>query len=251
MFCREGEGAVSFSVFVQACRVRRFGQDFVLVTGSRSAPAGCELVEIHGEHDAERFLRDLCREHDNLRALEELANQSLLGRSAVAGGAAATIDFDFDIDFAGYGPAMLTSSIKGAKRDEALIYVRTAATPSQNAQAQSGAELCGKPIVNIVAYRVKTGDTLDAIAIGYGITRDDLTMFNFGTTDQKEIDERLRRDVGSRRDSKTGCVELCSDDEPGVIYVPKPLRLQGLRLDTLHIVRVARAKEPKIFPMSV
>ena len=155
-----------------------------------------------------------------------------------------------DVDFEGYGPAEVTSSIKGAKLDEALTYVRTAATPSHNAQDLGDAELSGKPVISVIKYKVRIGDTLDAIAKGYGITRDDLALFNFGTTDQKNVDKRLMMDVGCRRNRTSKRVEMSSSDKPGIIYVPKPLRLPGLALNKLHIVRVTKARKTKSFSFS-
>ena len=153
-----------------------------------------------------------------------------------------------DIDFDGYGPATLTSSIKGAKRDEALVYVRTAATPSHNAKDLGDADLNGKPLVSILEYRVRTGNTFDGIAKGYGMTNDDLALFNFGTTDADEVDKRLCSEVGARRNPTTKRVELSSDSKPGIIYVPKPLRLLGMSLDRLHIVRISKATGRRVLP---
>jgi hypothetical protein len=63
---------------------------------------------------------------------------------------------------------------------------------------------------------VRTGDTLDAIAQGYGITRDELALFNWGTTNADEIDQRLRREVGCRRHPMRIPVKLdsCSGVKP-------------------------------------
>ncbi len=321
---------MTFGSLDQTCHLRRFGQELVFVGERGAPPPGYELIKSDGEHAAERFVRDLCREPQNLRALEKLAGGSLLGQSAVSGGEATTIDFvarawargeyrlygaprpeakepekepvdvappvinrvreksflsvrlvvdatddpvsdvqliaefpnrskkeaktdrggRIDVDFEGYGPATLLTSIKDAKQGESLVYVRTAATPSHGAKDPGDAELTGKPLVNIVKYRVRTGDTLEAIAKGYGITKDDLVMFNFGTTDEDEVDQRLFYEVGCRRRRADQRVVMDSTDQPGIIYVPKPLRLPGLALNTLHIVRVTLASREGAFVFS-
>ena len=322
-----------FSGFGQTCRLRQFGRELVLTVGSGSIPSDCQLIESGTESCAVRFLRELCRDHRNLHELEKLANGSLLGRSAVTGGEAATVEFvarkwacgeyklygahspggqgvseeqpvvekatpvyniireksflsvrlvadasdesisgvkliaefpnrskkeattdrggRIDIDFDGYGPATLTSSIKGAKLNDTLVYVRTAATPSPNAKDLGDAELNGKAIASIAEYRVRTGDTLDLIAKGYGITKDDLTLFNFGTTDADEVDRRLFFEVGCKRNAATKRVEMSADSKPGIVYIPKPLRLPGMSLNKLHIVRLTKDSKDGAFRFSL
>lgn len=71
------------------------------------------------------------------------------------------------------------------------------------------------------AYQVKTGDSLQTVARGYGISEEDLENYNFKTVNPAEINWYLRRNVG--------CVQATHDQKnwmftsaarPGIIYLP-------------------------------
>lgn len=96
-------------------------------------------------------------------------------------------------------------------------------------------------IAKIRPYRVRTGDTLESIGERFGLARDEILQFNFGTTDRMKVRRMLAREVGCTwRDLKTGDFVFRSEDEPGILYLPEPFRAEGQRTDNDYVVRVKR-----------
>ncbi len=103
----------------------------------------------------------------------------------------------------------------------------------------------GLALVEVAEHRVVSGDTLDSIAELYGVTADEITEFNWGTTDPDEVQRSLGSEVGcSRRDADTGDFVFSDDDEPGVVIVPLPFERTAKQTDTRHILKVKRLTVP-------
>jgi len=146
------------------------------------------------------------------------------------------------------GDCVVSSDVKGAKRAEAVLLA--GAPPS--APAAGGDKPKGGAsykLVKVERYKVKTGDTLDALAKSVNVTWKELAQFNWGTDKPKEINKHLRWDVGCTKKSGDNYVFDDSDD-PGIIMLPKPVQLEaptGERL-TLGVEKAARSR-PWIFSL--
>jgi hypothetical protein len=108
-------------------------------------------------------------------------------------------------------------------------------------------------ITAVQRHRVRTGETLASIAERYDMTADELTKFNFGTTDKDEVQRLLIREVGCRhRDLSTGQVVLSDKDKPGILYVPTPFRAPGQMTDHDYVIRVHQVQptpRPYVFSL--
>lgn len=108
-------------------------------------------------------------------------------------------------------------------------------------------------IARVLRHRVRDGDTLASIAEQHGLGVDELTQFNFGTSEPREVSAALSRLVGARkRNLRTGEVVLSSLDRPGVLFVPQPFEAPGQASDHDYVIRVSRlAHEPPPFVLSL
>jgi hypothetical protein len=96
-------------------------------------------------------------------------------------------------------------------------------------------------IVVVDEHKVATGETFDTIAEKHGTTAAKLKHFNFGTTDDKEVQRHLAREVGTTlRNLKTGEYAFSSQDVPGILYVPREWQVSGQVTDRDHVIRVRR-----------
>lgn len=92
-------------------------------------------------------------------------------------------------------------------------------------------------------HRVRTGDTLGSVARQHGLEEQALVRFNFGTTDEAEVQRLLAREVGCRTvDFATGAYVLTDADRPGLLYVPVPFVAEGQRTDNDYVLRVHRVR---------
>jgi LysM repeat protein len=107
-------------------------------------------------------------------------------------------------------------------------------------------------ISEITVHKVKTGETLEGLAKANGLTRQMLAHFNWGTSKPDEINTRLRFSVGCTKKTKDRKNYVFDDsDNPGLIYIPKPVRLENLSTKKTHILRVRKLPvESKIFIFS-
>ncbi len=96
-------------------------------------------------------------------------------------------------------------------------------------------------VAEIEEHRVQTGETLDSLARGAGMTWQQLAEFNFGTSDPDEVNQHLRDKVGTTTTAPDGVnVMFTSQDDPGIILIPRPWNQTGLATNQEHVVR-ARA----------
>jgi hypothetical protein len=85
---------------------------------------------------------------------------------------------------------------------------------------------------------VKKGETLDGLAKGAGMTWKELAKFNWGTDLPGEINQHLRDDVGCTKKTSDGANYVFDDsDDPGIVYIPKPWKQQGLATAKTHVFK--------------
>jgi hypothetical protein len=100
-------------------------------------------------------------------------------------------------------------------------------------------------IAVVIRHRVRTGETLDGLANAHDLTWQDLARFNFGTEDPKRVNQLLRSQVGCRHKTADWKNYVFDDsDSPGVVYIPKALRLGGMGTGQAHVLRVLPVKRP-------
>lgn len=105
----------------------------------------------------------------------------------------------------------------------------------------------GRLIAEIAAHKVQTGETLDSVARGAGLTWQELARFNWGTSVPKQINDHLRDEVGCTKKTQDGHNYIfTSDDDPGIVYVPRPWEQTGLATDRTHVVRVRNVKPKEL-----
>jgi hypothetical protein len=97
-------------------------------------------------------------------------------------------------------------------------------------------------IANIDEHQVQTGETLKSIADANGYSWQDLAEFNWGTRAPDEINRHLRDDVGCTVKTRDGFnYQFTSEDEPGLIYIPRQWSQSGLPTERTHVIRVRLA----------
>lgn len=96
-------------------------------------------------------------------------------------------------------------------------------------------------LAEIVAHRVTPSDSLASLARSVDISWQDLTRFNWGTSEPDRINEALRLKVGSHTPTADGRNLSFSDtDHPGLVFLPRGFRKEGLATETVHTFRVIR-----------
>jgi hypothetical protein len=146
------------------------------------------------------------------------------------------------------------SLIDGATLSNSVAMVRTGGPWSGQKPAKAGTKskaTSERVLVKVTEHRVIDGETMDNVAEMYDLTADDLSQFNWETTDPAEVQQRLEISVGCTRKDEGGKFVFSRDDDPGILYVPRPVALSGLAVDQSHILRVKRARRPQPFSFSV
>lgn len=112
--------------------------------------------------------------------------------------------------------------------------------PASSAPGEQPApRIRGVRIAEIEEHRVQTGETLETLAAGAGITWQELARFNWDTDDPDQINHHLRDDVGCTRRTADGRNYVFdSSDDPGIVYIPRAWTQAGLATDQEHTVRV-------------
>lgn len=145
------------------------------------------------------------------------------------------------------GSCLVVSDLKGAKRSDALavVYLGSSlpdAKPVPEDPASAKKKKKNPPrrrIGRVDLHRVKTGDTLASLAEKVGMTWQELAKLNWDTDDPKEINRRLRWDVGCTKRTADGTNYRFDDsDDPGLVLLPLPLS-SHLQTGFKHVLQVA------------
>jgi hypothetical protein len=167
----------------------------------------------------------------------------------------ATTDDDGKIELSDLTPGRVkvASSIEGATLKETLAFVKAGILPALQPAGQKRRRkktVSGKYIAKLVSHKVSDGETLESIAESYGLTADAIAKFNWGTTDPEKIQSHLLIDVGCTKKDDSGKFVLSSEDDPGVIYIPRPLEMDWVALEQRHIWRVKKLPDPRLYLFS-
>ncbi|MBZ4416618.1 LysM domain-containing protein [Myxococcus sp. RHSTA-1-4] len=152
------------------------------------------------------------------------------------------------------GSVSVLSLIEGATLSNSVALVRTGGPWSGQKPTKAGTKsqaTSQRVLVKVTEHRVIDEETLENVAEMYGLTADALAQFNWGTTDPEQIQRRLEISVGCTRKDEGGKYVFSRDDDPGILYVPRPVALTGLAVDQSHILRVKRARRPRPFSFSI
>jgi hypothetical protein len=117
------------------------------------------------------------------------------------------------------------------------------ASPSQSSSQSSGG---AKPIVaHVEAHKVRKGESIDSLAKANGLTWQELSKFNWGTSVPDEINEHLRDEVGCTKKTADGNNYVFDDsDDPGIVFIPTVWKEESLASGQNHTVRVAAPSSP-------
>ncbi|MFO0587366.1 MAG: LysM peptidoglycan-binding domain-containing protein [Polyangiaceae bacterium] len=138
------------------------------------------------------------------------------------------------------GTCDATSPLKSPKLPHTLTFMGTGETAGGKKDPDDEPIAPGNYVVSAIEqYKVKKGDTLKSIADKAGITEQDLAVFNFGTSDKDAVNTAIRARVGSKTlgpDKKTYVFD--DADKPGIVYVPKEWKQDGLATEKTHSMRL-------------
>ncbi|GMU81658.1 MAG: hypothetical protein AMXMBFR47_15290 [Planctomycetota bacterium] len=97
-------------------------------------------------------------------------------------------------------------------------------------------------LAHVDEHKVRTGETLASIAASAGMRWQDLALFNWGTANPDEINRHLADDVGCTLKTPDGFnYVFTSEDEPGIVSIPRPWAVTGLATEQTHVIRVKLA----------
>ena len=104
------------------------------------------------------------------------------------------------------GRVDITSTIDGATLAETLAFAKAGVlkTLDSGKKRRRRKAPSGKFLARISEHKVSDGETLESIAETYSLTVDQLTKFNWGTTDPEEIQRHLFIDVGCTTKDDSG-----------------------------------------------
>ena len=143
------------------------------------------------------------------------------------------------------GACRVSSPVAGVTREQTLAFVALGerdaidTTPVEEAGSTGmrGENLC---IAEITEHKVKTGESLASIAKTNNMPWQALAEFNWGTSDPDEINAHLRDDVGCTVKTLDGYNYLLrSEDEPGLLFIPRPWLRTDMATRQTHTIRVA------------
>jgi hypothetical protein len=141
------------------------------------------------------------------------------------------------------------SPLKGARLQRTLGFVAMGDQP-RTPRADDGIQRADPPtplnaephaewIAEVRAHHVQTGESLDGIARANDFTWQELAEFNWDTREPDQINEHLRDDVGCTAKTHDGFnYSFRSEDQPGIIYIPRPWAVGGLATEQTHTIRV-------------
>ncbi|MEP0846978.1 MAG: LysM peptidoglycan-binding domain-containing protein [Phycisphaerae bacterium] len=97
-------------------------------------------------------------------------------------------------------------------------------------------------IAHVDEHRVQTGETLESVARQYAYSWRELAEFNWDTSNPDAVNRHLRDDVGCTQKTLDGFnYRFTSEDEPGLIYIPRTWSQSGLATEHTHVIRVRLA----------
>jgi len=141
------------------------------------------------------------------------------------------------------GTADLRSNVRSARLDLSAVAVGWGTQPIKKEKTPTSDE--DPPIrylLEILDYRVRNGDTPASVADRANMSWDELAYFNWGTKVPEEVKRHLAAAVGCRKKAADGSFIFSSDDQPGIIRIPKSFSKDGLRTDEKNVLRVRRAQ---------
>ncbi|WNG38481.1 LysM peptidoglycan-binding domain-containing protein [Archangium violaceum] len=152
------------------------------------------------------------------------------------------------------GRVKVAAAIEGATLKETLAFVKAGILPAMQPVGKTRRRrkkgVSGRFLARLVSHKVADGETLESIAETYETTVDALAQFNWGTTDPEKIQSHLLIDVGCTLKDDSGKFVLSSEDDPGLIYIPRPLEMDWVPLEQRHIWRVKKLPEPRLYLFS-
>ena len=135
---------------------------------------------------------------------------------------------------------------KGAEIPTTMNFVTMGDKPSgKNEAGPVPAKTSTLRVLEVEDRKVKTGDTLDSLAAGAKITKNDLTTFNFQTNDPAQVNEQVGLVVGSTKTDAGGMYQLDSADKPGILRLPKKFEQTGLATGKRHVIRTVAVPDVK------
>jgi hypothetical protein len=150
------------------------------------------------------------------------------------------------------GRITVSSVLDGAILGQTLVFVKAGILPSyqqEPSRQRRGAD-SELFLARVLEHKVSDGDTLESIAEAHELTVDQLTKFNWGTTEPDQIQRRLLIDVGCTVRDDSGKFVLTAQDNPGILYIPRPLVMDWMALEQRHIWRVKRVSKRRIYLLS-
>lgn len=139
------------------------------------------------------------------------------------------------------GRVIVTSVLDGAILAKTRMFVKAGVLPSyqkdENANRRSKGANSELFLVRVIEHKVSDGETLEGIAEAHELTVEQLTQFNWGTTDPAQIQRRLLIEVGCKTRDESGNFVLTSRDNPGILFIPRPLVMDWMALEQRHIWR--------------
>lgn len=149
------------------------------------------------------------------------------------------------------GRIEVVSVIDGATLDETLAFVKSGAGSAPQKQGSaSGQKPSGRFLARLIQHKVSDGETLESVAENYGLTKNQLAQFNWGTTDPKEIQKHLFLDVGCTMTDGGGKFVLSRHDDPGLLYIARPVELSLMASGPRQVLRVGKVPAPPAFVFS-
>lgn len=141
-----------------------------------------------------------------------------------------------------------------ARIERSVDFVAISPTPVEPAPPNAPPpNLSSATLAEIEAHKVQTGETIDSLARGANLTWQQLSLFNWGTSVPEQINEHLRDEVGCTKKTADGYnYVFTSDDDPGIVFIPRVWEQSGLATEVEHVVRVRKVsvqRELFIFSM--
>lgn len=150
------------------------------------------------------------------------------------------------------GRITVSSVLDGATLGQTLVFVKAGVLPSYQQEPGRRRRKANSELFlgRVLEHKVSDGDTLESIAKAHELTVDQLTKFNWETTDPEQIQSRLLIDVGCTVRDDSGKFVLTGQDNPGILYIPRPLVMDWMALEQRHLWRVKRASKSRLYLMS-